>query len=70
MREVGFLAKGKGENSSSGSGVLRKTLRLVVQLFVFLVREESKINGNGGNSGDNMTVITCQFTPRLLRSPW
>ena len=31
MQEVGFLAKGKGENSSSGSGVLRKTPRLVVR---------------------------------------
>ena len=56
MQEVGFHAEGEGENSSSRSGVLRKTPRLVVRLFVCLVREESKIDGHGGNSGDQMKV--------------
>ncbi len=34
MQEVGFLAKGKGENLSSGSVVLKETPRLVLHLFV------------------------------------
>jgi len=33
MQEVVIHAEGEGENSSSGSGVLRKTLRLVVWSF-------------------------------------
>ena len=49
--KVGIHAEGEGENLSSGSGVWRKTPRLVVRLFGwFLVLEESKIDGNGGNS--------------------
>ena len=57
MREVGIHAEGKGENSSSGSGVWRKTPRLVVRSFGwFLVLEESKIYRNGGDSGDQMKV--------------
>jgi hypothetical protein len=56
-REVGIHAEGEGENLNSGSGVWRKTPRLVVRLFGwFLVHEESKINGHGGNSGDQMKV--------------
>ena len=56
-QEVVILAEGEGENSSSRSGVLRKTPRLVVRSFVrFLVREESEINGHGGDSGDQMKV--------------
>ena len=55
MREVGVLAKGKGENSSNGSGVCRKTLRLVVRLFGwFLVLEGSKIDGSDSTGGRMM----------------
>ena len=57
MREVVIYAKGEGENSSSGSGVLMKTPRLVVWSFGwFLVLEESKIDGHGGDSCDQMKV--------------
>ena len=57
ISEVGIHAKGAGENSSNGSGVWRKTPRLVVRSFGwFLVLEESKIEGNGGGSGDQMKV--------------
>jgi len=57
MQEVGIHAKGKGENSSSGSGVWRKTPRLVVRSFGwFLVLEESKNDGHGGDFGDQMKV--------------
>ena len=53
---MGFLVKGKGENSSSGSGVLKETPRLVVLSFVFLVLEETGIDGHRGNSGDQMEI--------------
>ena len=57
MREVGIHAKGEGENSSNGSGVWMKTPRLVVRSFGwFLLFEESKIDGNSGDSGDQMKV--------------
>ena len=57
IREVGIHAKGEGDNSSSGSGVWKKTPRLVVRSFGwFLVLEESKIDGHGGGSGDQMKV--------------
>jgi hypothetical protein len=58
ISKVGNHTKGKGENSSNRSGVWRKTPRLVVQLFGwFLVLEEMHIDGNGGNSGDQMKVL-------------
>ena len=55
MREVGVLAEGKGENSSSGSGVWRNIPRLVVWSFgCFLVLEESKIDGSNSTGGRMM----------------
>ena len=57
IQEVGFLVKDKGENSRSKSDVLKETPRLVLQLFGwFLVLEESKIEGYGVDSGDQMEV--------------
>ena len=57
MKEVVIHAKGDGENLSSRSGVLRKTPRLVVRSFGwFLVLEESKFDGRGVDSGDQMKV--------------
>jgi hypothetical protein len=53
---VGFLVKGVGENSSSGSGVLKETPRLFVLSFVFLVLEETGFDGHSGNSGDQMEI--------------
>ena len=53
---MGFLVKFQGENLSSGYGVLKETPRIFVLLFVFLVLEETKFDGNSGNSGDQMKV--------------
>ena len=56
MREVRVRAEGEGENPSKSSGVWRKTPRLVAQFVGFLVCEESKIDGNDGDSGEQMKV--------------
>ena len=54
MQEVGVCAEGKGENSSSRSGGLMETPRLVVLLFGVLVLEESKSNGSDSTGGRMM----------------
>ena len=44
MQEVGFLAKGEGENQSYLAGVRRETLRFVAWWFKFLDLERSKVD--------------------------
>ena len=57
MREVGVCAEGKGGNLSSRSGVLKERPRLVVLSFgLFLVLEETGIDGHSGDFGDQMEV--------------
>ena len=57
--EVGFLVKGKGGNLSNKSDVLMDTPRLVLRSFgCLLVLEESKIEGYGVDSGDQMEVLS------------
>ena len=57
IREVGLLVKGKGGNSSNKSDVLMETPRLVLRSFGCLLDdEESKIEGYGVDSGDQMEV--------------
>ena len=54
IREVRVCADGEEGNSSSGSG---GEPRLVVLLFLcLLVLEETKFEGNGVDSGDQMKV--------------
>ena len=55
ISKVGIHANGKGENSSNGSDVWRKTPRLAMRSFgCFLVLEESKIYGSDSTGGQMM----------------
>ena len=56
IQEVGLLVEDHGENLRSKSDVLKETPRLVVPLFLFLMLEEIRFDGHGGNSGDQMEV--------------
>ena len=56
---MGLLAEGEGGNSSNEYDVLMETPRLVLRSFRCLLDdEESKIEGYGVDSGDQMEVLS------------